>query len=312
MVTEKALAIKENLIELSVKDIVDLRTIQMNVIKEIMKRNIHFGKIPGTPKPSLWQPGAQVLDTLHGYAPTFELLDKTEDWDNGFFAFRYKCRLIRKRDDATVGEGVGSCNSREKKYRIAVYHGEDEGKPVDPRDNVNTYEKMAQKRAHISATLNATGLSDIFTVDVEDMIDQFIPGEYKVVDTTDEDSTATSKEHWCKVHKTAFFKKGKMKWFAHPIGDTGKWCSENKKTETKEADLPDASQITTDMEFKKVVAGFMSQLGWKNPELIKHLEQNFTANKLSELSEKQREVLLNQLADLVAVLHSEEPEDLVY
>jgi len=51
-------------------------------------------------------------------------------------------------------------------------------------------------------------------------------------------------EHWCKEHKQPFFKKGKMKGFAHPILDdegepTGAWCNEPKvegeddKPETK-------------------------------------------------------------------------------
>ena len=42
-------------------------------------------------------------------------------------------------------------------------------------------------------------------------------------------------EHWCKEHKQPFFKRGKMKNFAHPItGDdgepTGEWCNEPKAT----------------------------------------------------------------------------------
>lgn len=41
-------------------------------------------------------------------------------------------------------------------------------------------------------------------------------------------------EHWCKEHKTVFFKKGKMKNYAHPIVDeegepTGEWCNESKE-----------------------------------------------------------------------------------
>lgn len=37
-------------------------------------------------------------------------------------------------------------------------------------------------------------------------------------------------QHWCKEHNTAFFKRGKMKVYAHPIkgedgNDTGKWCN---------------------------------------------------------------------------------------
>ena len=37
-------------------------------------------------------------------------------------------------------------------------------------------------------------------------------------------------EHWCTEHKTAWFKRGNMKGFAHPIKDdkgkdTGTWCN---------------------------------------------------------------------------------------
>ncbi len=38
----------------------------------------------------------------------------------------------------------------------------------------------------------------------------------------------TETEHFCKLHNTAFFKKGKMKGYAHPIGDTGEWCNETE------------------------------------------------------------------------------------
>jgi len=44
--------------------------------------------------------------------------------------------------------------------------------------------------------------------------------------------TPEIKGHWCSVHKTPFFKRGKMKGYAHPIkdenGETGEWCSEDK------------------------------------------------------------------------------------
>ena len=137
---------------------------------------------------------------------------------------------------------------------------------------------------------------------IDDNVPTPSPEVSPVGETGESSETEDSNDHWCEIHQTSFFRKGKMRWWAHPIGDTGKWCSENKKTETKEAEIPEASHLEADMEFKKAVAGFMSQLGWQNTELINHLEQNFTVNKLSELSEKQREVLLNQLADRVAVI----------
>ena len=209
--------------ELTVNGILEIREAQLAVIDKLMREDIHYGKIPGASKPSLWQPGAQLLDNLHGYAPLFDLIDKVEDWVQGFFQYRYKCRLIQRRDNIIVGEGIGSCNSKEKKYRIAVYHGEDEGMPVDPRDNVNTYEKMAQKRAHVMATLNATGLSDIFTQDVEDAIGQFAERQEGKLKTK-------SETHWCEEHNVAFTKhsdKQGQVWWSHRLSD-GSYCNEGK------------------------------------------------------------------------------------
>ncbi len=40
---------------------------------------------------------------------------------------------------------------------------------------------------------------------------------------------ADKTKHWCKEHDTAFFKKGRMKAYAHPLGDTGEWCHEHKE-----------------------------------------------------------------------------------
>jgi len=48
-----------------------------------------------------------------------------------------------------------------------------------------------------------------------------------------------NKEHWCYIHDTEFFMKGKMKGFAHPIGDTGQWCNE-KNVKKEQEDIPTA------------------------------------------------------------------------
>jgi len=45
--------------------------------------------------------------------------------------------------------------------------------------------------------------------------------------------------HYCSIHKTPFFKKGKMKNYAHPIkdadgNDTGEWCNEPEESEKQE------------------------------------------------------------------------------
>lgn len=49
-----------------------------------------------------------------------------------------------------------------------------------------------------------------------------------------EDFATDQTEHWCSIHQTQFFKKGKMKGYAHSIkdaagNDTGEWCNESEE-----------------------------------------------------------------------------------
>jgi len=54
----------------------------------------------------------------------------------------------------------------------------------------------------------------------------------------DVESTATEVKHWCEVHNCEFFLRGKMKSFAHPIGDTKEWCHEHKDRPGEAASPP--------------------------------------------------------------------------
>ena len=187
--------------------------------KRVMEPGTDFGIIPGTgTKPTLLKPGAEKLCTLFGLCPSFVLVKAIEDWtgeNHGgepFFYYHYKAVLSRGGNP--VGEGEGSCNSREAKYRWretkrkcpgcgaeAIIRGKEEygggwlcwkkqggcgtkfqdgdasieGQQVgrvpnpDISDQVNTMQKMAQKRALIAATLVTTNASAFYTQDIEDM-----------------------------------------------------------------------------------------------------------------------------------------------
>lgn len=192
------------------------RVIALNEFYQgVMQEGTDYGVIPGTPKPSLFQPGAQLLDGIFGLVPTFEEMPSTyRDFDRGFFSIDIRCRLISKASGEVAAEGLGHCNSKEDKYRWrsskrscpscgeeAIIQGKpeygggwicfarkggcgakfkiDDASIVSQKEGrvenddtytlVNTISKMAQKRAHVAATLNATGASRIFTQDVEDL-----------------------------------------------------------------------------------------------------------------------------------------------
>lgn len=126
-------------------------------ISRIMKPEVDFGTIPGSRKPSLLKPGAEKLTAFFGLAPEFDVTMRIEQWEGEpFFHYEIKCRLVR--DGQVRGEGLGSANTRESKYRKA-----------QPADIVNTVLKMAKKRALVDAILNTTGASQFFTQDMEDM-----------------------------------------------------------------------------------------------------------------------------------------------
>lgn len=85
-------------------------------VHSVMVENVDYGVIPGTEKPCLYQPGAQKLAEVYGFAHRFEPLEAVKDWGKGFFYFEYRCILSSRRDGSVIGEGIGSCNSQESKY----------------------------------------------------------------------------------------------------------------------------------------------------------------------------------------------------
>lgn len=145
------------------------------VMREVMKENTHFGTIPGTPKPSLWKPGAEVLCLTFRLAPLLEShvvhddpdiewgyhqvkRDRVSDGTTiGYFEVEASC-TIQSIDGQVLSRCSARCSNREAKYRsLGLFEVR------------NTVQKMAEKRAFVSAVLMATGASDIFTQDLEDI-----------------------------------------------------------------------------------------------------------------------------------------------
>lgn len=163
------------------------------VMKAVMKPDVHYGVIPGCKQPSLYKAGSEVLLTTFRIAVSVEVEDlSTAD------AIRYRVRTIgtHQLSGNIVGEGIGECSSDEAKYkwracyvqkefdntpetRKRIKYTEYKGKVsermevrTEPADVANTILKMAKKRAQIDLTLTATAASDIFTQDVEDLPDE--------------------------------------------------------------------------------------------------------------------------------------------
>lgn len=177
-----------------------------SVVQKTLKQGHDFGEVPGTNKPTLLKPGGEKICMLFGLNPEYEFLQVTEDYDKEFFSYNIRCTLFR--NGQPVAQGVGSCNSKEKKYRFINvdeipenYMGSSEsftdkyGRQKYKINNpdicslVNTILKMAKKRAFIDAVLQVASLSEVFTQDLEDMGD-FIQQENDNSTMTLEQATA--------------------------------------------------------------------------------------------------------------------------
>jgi hypothetical protein len=163
-----------------------------SVMESVMKEGEHYGVIPGCGnKKTLLKSGAEKLAMTFRLGAKFEELPGSTEGD-AFICYKINCELFHIPTGNIVGNGRGACNSKEKKYRTrAVYANKatDEEKaigkeekrsgdrgpysvyivPQDPWDVQNTIYKMATKRAMVAAIINATGASDIFSQDLEEM-----------------------------------------------------------------------------------------------------------------------------------------------
>lgn len=90
----------------------------VDATRAVLRKDVDYGVIPGTgTKPVLYKPGAEKLCLLFSLQPVFEVTDRVLNWDapEPFFFYEYKCKLYHR--GVIVGEGDGSCNSHESKYR---------------------------------------------------------------------------------------------------------------------------------------------------------------------------------------------------
>jgi len=163
----------------------------LEIQKTVMKKDVHFGKIPGCPQDSLFQPGSQILSVAFklGHEPyKIEDLSTSDE-----IRYRVTDRVFLQGTDVTIGYGVGECSSSEEKYawktcysdqefeitpadrkkiKFSTYQGKTQEKKMirtNPSDVANTILKMARKRANVNGTIEALAASEVFTQDLEDL-----------------------------------------------------------------------------------------------------------------------------------------------
>lgn len=189
---QRAIAQTQPAGRMAVADIISHVSTVQEVMRAVMKPDVHYGKIPGAgDKPTLLKAGAEVLCMVFRIADSYEVTDmSTADC----IRYRVNCIGTHQTSGIVMGSGLGEASSNEEKYkwRKAVCDEEwDETPPnmrrvkhargkggtfykakqvrTEPADIANTVLKMANKRAKMAMVLNVTAASDCFAQDLEDM-----------------------------------------------------------------------------------------------------------------------------------------------
>jgi hypothetical protein len=143
-----------------------------SVTKAALVEGIDYGQIPGVDRPSLWQPGAEMLLRAAQLGFTNERLD--DDDSRARRGVTYRCTV--RRGDIIVATCDGYCGYDEAKYfrsaedseRIERARAKQDRRP--PREDRfgeyrapwNTLLKMSQKRALVGAVRAALAASGLF------------------------------------------------------------------------------------------------------------------------------------------------------
>lgn len=149
----KAVATPEPVTTVPEMVIPDIETI----IKEKLIQGRDYDLIAGCKKPSLLKAGAEKLASIFGYYASAEVIHRVELYEKSFVSYEIAV-TIKNKTGTVISQGIGSCNSREKRYLKGDFCCQ-----------LNTVLKMAKKRAFVDAILTATGASGVFTQDIEDI-----------------------------------------------------------------------------------------------------------------------------------------------
>lgn len=100
--------------ELSVDQILGQVEKILLLMKEVLKKDEHYGVIPGTgSKPTLLKAGAEKLCLMFRLDPEY---DVTERYDGDHLTVISRCTLFHITSGMRMGSGIGMCSSKESKY----------------------------------------------------------------------------------------------------------------------------------------------------------------------------------------------------
>lgn len=171
----------------SIQETVQSIALLQGMVRNILVRGIDYGRIPGTPQDSLWDPGAaEIIAGFNCYCGQRRIL-KLED-DDSKIVVCIEVPIISRKLQIEVGSGVGAASTLETKYKyrwvanprewgyddaatatFKTKKGREDGRETalyripnpEHSELLNTIIKMASKRAEVDAAEGLPGVASV-------------------------------------------------------------------------------------------------------------------------------------------------------
>ncbi|KKM79144.1 hypothetical protein LCGC14_1352900 [marine sediment metagenome] len=221
---EKDLVVQE---QVTPAEVVVLATEQSRVLMDIVEKTKCYQNISG--KKYLQVEAWETIGAFNRTHAETESIEPIKAVD-GLSVIGYQARVQLWKNGAVVGGAIMPCFFTENCCK---------GKDGDAKH------KACMSAAQTFATSKAYRMNFSYVAILAGF--QPLPAEEV---TEDMKPPVDKTQHWCKEHDTAFFKKGKMNSFAHPIEGTEptEWCYErSKKPEAVVADTAQAQKDTEEL-----------------------------------------------------------------
>lgn len=112
-VQDHSIQTTETDLALSAADVQRQVNLIQEVMKQVMRRDEHYGIVPGTRKPTLLKAGAEKLCLTFRLGPDYDTVPMKE---GEHLTVEAKCTLYHTPTGRKMGSGLGSCSTKESKY----------------------------------------------------------------------------------------------------------------------------------------------------------------------------------------------------
>jgi len=200
----------ETIVE-SPKDVVKRATEQANALMDIVKQQKLYVEIEG--RHYLYVEGWEVIGAFNSVSAHTDWVEPVLDSNGEIIAYEAQVTLYRA--GIAVGSAIMACGLDEFPCRGK----EGEAKCKAAKSAAQTWATSKAYRMNYSWVAKLAGFEPT-------------PAEEMIAEERSKEQTKTPGEHYCEEHQTKWFKKGKMKWYAHPYKDESgnqQWCYEVKK-----------------------------------------------------------------------------------